>query len=297
MNLLKLIAPPILPSLSPASFPSLTAGSFPSIYKHGLTLPPLKRNLLNLTFSTSHYSISLLFFVAKLLKRIAYIHCLPLISFYSLSPIMSPPLHQTAPIKVTNDLHAMQFNGQFSALILTWPTSSTGTADGHPLLSSLSSVGFQEPTLFQFPLASLAAPSQSPLLAPPLLLDLLKWECPRAQSMFFFSFLSTVTPLVISSSLMTLNNIYMLMTPRILIFEPQPNISNYLFNISTQMPTKYVKYRTTNPHCSTTVFSISVDSNSIVPLSPPKNLEPIFFILSLICLINSSRNPVVLSSR
>lgn len=48
---------------------------------------------------------------------------------------------------------------------------------------------------------------------------------------FLFSFLSILSPLVVSSSLVILNNTYVLTTLRFITLKTQANISNHLFNI------------------------------------------------------------------
>lgn len=97
---------------------------------------------------------------------------------------------EIALAKIMNNFHLVQSNGLICSPCLTRPISSIWhTDESLPLILS-SSLGFQDITFSWFPLTLLTAPSQSPLMAPPLLPDILKWECPWAQSLFFFSFLS-----------------------------------------------------------------------------------------------------------
>lgn len=123
------------------------------------------------------------------------------------------------------DLLANKSNDHFSVLILNE-------------LSFFLPFSFQD-AIFLFSSYLTCVPSISPLLAPPLCPGPLTSECPKAQPSVLLS------NLMISSSITTLNIIYVLLAPTFLFlalsssssFSSTPNpISSYLLSISTWIP-------------------------------------------------------------
>lgn len=152
------------------------------------------------------YQLLLRFFDPFAVNSSKQVHLLnvfsPLPLSHDLVPIRLCSDHsiETDLLKVTNDLYV------HNPIINQLPkVLSTYEQHLHRLPDTCSSPAFQDISLSWFPLTSRIAPSQTPLQVPPLPSTSWCWHAPRISP--WFSSLFILTPLVSSSSLMTLKTI------------------------------------------------------------------------------------------
>lgn len=120
---------------------------------------------------------------------------------FLLNPFSPHHANKMTLLKVTNVLTIVKSNDYFSVLM-----SLALYAAFHTVFHWASRI-----TLTSSPPTMMAAPPQSPLLPPPLPNFV---HSPRAQYPDLFSFLPSLTPFMISFSLMAWNNSYKLRTPK-----------------------------------------------------------------------------------